>query len=414
MKEKNELLKYLIGRFLLTLLMVWILQLIINLILRTVLIPVMERTLGLEGMMTSGAISETMRLFIISLFVVVMRLTLGSGSLTRSVLSKNFLRGLFGESLLDSLIKINDSMDSDTLYSSAIIIILFFLLLLIIWILPYAFGAFVYARRVYIKVDELEKNRINREKEFDRQRNLLLSDITHDIKTPITTIAGFSKALSDGTVSKDDEMQYLNAIYNKSILVSDLVSLLFEYIKLDSKGYTLHKTQIDIAETLRHCVADFYAEFEAKSMELDLDIPEEAVFIYADKMQIERAINNLISNTLSHNPDGTPVSIVMKRNKREIVIRLSDRGVRIDKDDAVHLFEPFVRGDKSRKSGNGNGLGLSITKKIIDMHGGRIYLIQYQNEEKYQMTKTFEIRLSAMKTMDVNAKKVGDVNAEKE
>lgn len=393
MKDKNSLNKYLLGRFLIALLLIWVLQMFINLAMRSFIIPSMERTLGLEGMLSGKSIGEMLRVFITSLVVVIVRLGVGSSDFIERIVSGDYFINIYGENLADLLLSINSRIDRNNLTLYAINVVLFFVILLIIWSIPYILGGLLYARRVVAKVKELEEARIEREREYERQRNLLLSDITHDIKTPITTIAGFSKALTDGTVATGDEKEYLSTIYNKSMLVSNLVSLLFEYIKLDSKGYTLNKTRFDFAEMLRECVAAFYTEFETKNMELQIDIIEDEAPVFGDKMQLERAINNILSNTIKHNPEGTLVKITLSKDDKELFCQISDKGTRIESEDAKHLFEPFYRGDKSRKTGSGNGLGLSITKKIVDMHGGKIILVQYLNQENSDMVKSFEIKL---------------------
>lgn len=393
MKDKNSLNKYLLGRFLIALLLIWVLQMFINLAMRSFIIPSMERTLGLEGMLSGKSIGEMLRVFITSLVVVIVRLGVGSSDFIERIVSGDYFINIYGENLADLLLSINSRIDRNNLTLYAINVVLFFVILLIIWSIPYILGGLLYARRVVAKVKELEEARIEREREYERQRNLLLSDITHDIKTPITTIAGFSKALTDGTVATGDEKEYLSTIYNKSMLVSNLVSLLFEYIKLDSKGYTLNKTRFDFAEMLRECVAAFYTEFETKNMELQIDIIEDEAPVFGDKMQLERAINNILSNTIKHNPEGTFVKITLSKDDKELFCQISDKGTRIESEDAKHLFEPFYRGDKSRKTGSGNGLGLSITKKIVDMHGGKIILVQYLNQENADMVKSFEIKL---------------------
>lgn len=394
MKDNRELRKYLLSRFLLTLILVGFLQMVLNLAVRALIIPEIENLLGLEGLFNSGSVSEAIRVFISCLLTIILRATIGSGSLIDSIFTNDIIVKAIGPDIRDILISINSHLDDTRLAIYAGLVVSFFLLLLVIWALPYVVGAVVYSKKVTSKVNELERARIEREQEYEKQRNLLLSDITHDIKTPITTIAGFSQALSDGTVPEDEKESYLKAINNKSMKVSELIALLFEYIKLDSSGYKLNKADIDFAELIRECVAGVYTEFEEKDMSVDLNIPESKVMINADKMQMERAINNILSNTIKHNSKGTPVKIDMKVDKREAVLEISDKGARIEKEDAIHLFEPFYLADKSRKSGSGNGLGLSITKKIVEMHGGKIILIQYKDVEKHGLVKTFRINLN--------------------
>lgn len=391
--EKKNLYKYLFSRFLLTLILVGISQMVINLVLRFFLVNYVESFLGVDGILTGKGISEVIGILISSVVIVLIRMIFGSGLIAEGIENSNLLRQIFGDDFFDGIMLINgQSANSSSL--RPLIIVLLFLVLMLLWILPYVVGAICYSKNVSKKTAEIEAARVAREKEYERSRNLLLSDITHDIKTPLTTVAGFSKALCDGEVAENQQKEYLDSIYNKSMKISELVSLLFEYIKLDSAGYVLNKCEVDIAEFLRECIAGMYAEFEDADFNLNIDIPDEKIPVLIDKMQMERVISNLLTNTLKYNPSGTNVDVRLRRENQEVVIDISDNGVRIEREDAIHLFEPFYRTDKSRKSGRGNGLGLSIAKKIVEMHDGKIYLIQYRNSQKHGKVKTFEIRLN--------------------
>lgn len=391
--EKKNLYKYLFSRFLLTLILVGISQMVINLVLRFFLVNYVESFLGVDGILTGKGISEVIGILISSVVIVLIRMIFGSGLIAEGIENSNLLRQIFGDDFFDGIMLINgQSANSSSL--RPLIIVLLFLVLMLLWILPYVVGAICYSKNVSKKTAEIEAARVAREKEYERSRNLLLSDITHDIKTPLTTVAGFSKALCDGEVAENQQKEYLDSIYNKSMKISELVSLLFEYIKLDSAGYVLNKCEVDIAEFLRECIAGMYAEFEDADFNLNIDIPDEKIPVLIDKMQMERVISNLLTNTLKYNPSGTNVDVRLRRENQEVVIDISDNGVRIEREDAIHLFEPFYRTDKSRKSGQGNGLGLSIAKKIVEMHDGKIYLIQYRNSQKHGKVKTFEIRLN--------------------
>ena len=391
--EKKNLYKYLFSRFLLTLILVGISQMVINLVLRFFLVNYVESFLGVDGILTGKGISEVIGILISSVVIVLIRMIFDSGLIAEGIENSNLLRQIFGDDFFDGITLINgQSANSSSL--RPLIIVLLFLALMLLWILPYVVGAICYSKNVSKKTAEIEAARVAREKEYERSRNLLLSDITHDIKTPLTTVAGFSKALCDGEVAENQQKEYLDSIYNKSMKISELVSLLFEYIKLDSAGYVLNKCEVDIAEFLRECIAGMYAEFEDADFNLNIDIPDEKIPVLIDRMQMERVISNLLTNTLKYNPSGTNVDVRLRRENQEVVIDISDNGVRIEREDAIHLFEPFYRTDKSRKSGRGNGLGLSIAKKIVEMHDGKIYLIQYRNSQKHGKVKTFEIRLN--------------------
>lgn len=386
--------KYLLEHFLLTLILVGISQMLINLAMRTLAVPVIENILGIEGLLTGKGIGELIRILVGCILIIIFRTSYGSGFVIERLSRNSLMSSIFGEELLKKISEIYAADDSLSLTVSAFAVVILFIALIVIWVMPYIVGALVYSKKVSKRVRELERERIERDKEYERQRNLMLSDITHDIKTPITTVAGFSKALTDGAVPEEQRGEYLESIYNKSMRISELVSLLFEYVKLDSTGYVLNRSVVDMSEFVREIVAGLYTEFEEKKLQLIPNIPDDAILSNIDRMQMERAISNILSNTLKYNPAGTDVEISLQNQPGEAVLQISDNGTRIDREDAIHIFEPFYRADKVRKSGSGNGLGLSITKKIVDMHGGKIILIQYLDEAKHGgKVKTFEIRL---------------------
>ncbi|MDE7358310.1 MAG: HAMP domain-containing histidine kinase [Lachnospiraceae bacterium] len=258
--------------------------------------------------------------------------------------------------------------------------------LLLIRILPYLVGAFCYSRIVTRQFNELlaqeEAQKISR----DQRRNLMLSNIAHDIKTPVTTICGYSKALSEGVVEEKNRQPYLDAIYAKAMRMDELVTLLFEYVKLDSEGFTLHKEMGDLVELTRETVALLYADFEDRGIELVLEITEEKILFEMDRLQLGRAVTNLLTNALRYGKEGGRVLIRLQ----EYELTVADEGTPVDPAFAAHIFEPFARGDKARSSQGGSGLGLGIAKKIVEMHGGKLLLNQNFGEG---YTKAFQIRL---------------------
>lgn len=260
--------------------------------------------------------------------------------------------------------------------------------LLLIRLFPYLVGAFCYSRIVTKQFNLLLAQEEAQKVARDQRRNLMLSNIAHDIKTPITTICGYSKALSEGVVAEKDRQSYLDAIYAKAMRMDELVTLLFEYVKLESEGFTLHKEPGDLAELTRETAAYLYADFEDRGMELVLEIPEERMPFEMDRLQLGRAVTNLLTNALRYGKEGGRVLIRL----REYELTVADEGAPIDPAFAAHIFEPFARGDKARSSKGGSGLGLGIAKKIVEMHGGKLLLNQNFGEG---YTKAFQIRLES-------------------
>lgn len=268
-------------------------------------------------------------------------------------------------------------------------VILIFLVLFAITLLPYVLAIMWYYIQISHKLEELLQQEKEQKKAYDKARNLMLSDITHDIKTPITTICGYAKTLTDGVISLSEEkrQEYLQAIYAKSMRMSELVTMLFEYIKMDSEGFTLHKEKTDVCELLREVIAMMYTDFEEKGMELEIEIPDKLDSIELDKSQMTRVITNILNNALKYNDAGTKVGVTLDEEYR---ICIADTGRNIEPELAEHIFEPFSRGDKARSTRGGSGLGLSIARKIVEMHGGKIWL---RTSQKNGYTKAFIIEL---------------------
>ncbi len=261
------------------------------------------------------------------------------------------------------------------------------LLSVVLVILPVLVGVLLYSRIAVRQVDRLEKEREAERKAFDARRNLMLSDFAHDLRTPVMTISGYAGALSDGLVKEPEKQaEYLTAIRTKADRMGSLINLLFDYTKLGSVNYSLEKEETDLNELLREAAASVFDEVENAEMELLPEIPEEAYTVQADRAQTARVFHNLLANAVKHNPAGTKIAVVVKRRAGIEYIAFADSGVRIEKD-AAELFEPFVRGDSARKGDGGSGLGLSIAKRITEMHGWELTLEQPYGE----YTKAFVI-----------------------
>jgi len=271
-------------------------------------------------------------------------------------------------------------------------IILLLLLAAVLFLIPLAAGILIYTRLVEIKVDELQKARDAEREAYDRQRNLLLSDFAHDLRTPITTISGYAQALNDGVV-RDPAMQrdYLEAIHRKSERMAELITLLFDYVKLGSAGFTLNKKPCDFNALVAEVTASLYTDIEDAGDELIVNIPETPFMAEADRAQTGRILHNLLINAIRHNEPGTMIAVTVRRLAGVELVAVADSGVKIEKK-AEDLFDPFVKGDDSRSGGKGSGLGLSISKKIADMHGWELTL--EQPFESY--TKAFVLKVPEM------------------
>jgi len=262
---------------------------------------------------------------------------------------------------------------------------------IILFVAPLMLTLYMFTRAVTEEVQRLEAEKSAFRREYEKQRNLMLSDIAHDLRTPITTIAGYAKALNDGMVTDEEKCkEYLQAIENKSERMSDLITLFFDYVKLGSEGFHLNMEKTDLCELMRENAAMLYSDVEEKGMELIVEIPEEPCIVEADALQFSRVVTNIINNAIRHNEAGTEITLELQQKLNKVEIVISDNGTLIEEEMAEHIFEPFAVGDKSRRTKGGNGLGLSIAKKIVEMHGWELHL--YQNKWGYR--KAFVININ--------------------
>ena len=224
-----------------------------------------------------------------------------------------------------------------------------------------------------------------------KEQNLMYAAIAHDLKTPMTSVQGFAKALSEGKVSEAEQKEIYDIIYAKSCTMNDMINTIFEYSKLGTEEYKPIPESFNICSVVRDIAAENYTDFEEHDIELDIDIPDEEITVNADKKELSRAITNLVVNVYKHNPDGIKAKISVEkaenRSDKNVLIKILDTGAEIPQD--MDIFEPFVTENTSRMSGGGTGLGLAITKRIIERNGGKIYLSS--REEGY--TKGFIIEI---------------------
>lgn len=213
-------------------------------------------------------------------------------------------------------------------------------------------------------------------KALEDNRQKLLADISHDLKTPITVIQGYAKAICDGLIPPEKQPEYLDTIYQKSTRLTGLIDTFHEYSKLEHPQFTLQTKRLDLCEVLREYLASKYNELELGGFVPEIEIPDESIWCMLDKTAFLRVLENIVSNAVKHNPAGISLFFELHREGNQAVLDLADNGVGIPPEIADCIFDPFVVGDESRGTRQGSGLGLAISHKIVTAHGGTIQLVQ--------------------------------------
>lgn len=224
---------------------------------------------------------------------------------------------------------------------------------------------------------------------MENERMRLFSHIAHDLKTPMTTIYGYAGALANGMVEDvDKQREYNLAIKAKSAQMNQLVDQLLSYSKMGTSEYQMNLVKVDLVELLRVSCATLFGEIENKQMKLELHLPDKPIFYLADSLEIQRAIGNLLTNAIRHNPVGSQLSVRITEEYNRVEIQIADNGAAIPESISRNLFEPFVSGNDSRSTNSGTGLGLAIVKKVMEQHSGEVFVL----DAPAPYTKMFVLR----------------------
>lgn len=212
---------------------------------------------------------------------------------------------------------------------------------------------------------------------FDSQNKELISNISHDLKTPITAVKGYVEGIMDGVADTPEKMdRYIRTIYNKANEMDRLINELTFYSKIDTNRIPYTFNKIHISDYFEDCVDELSVELESSGVSLTyFNYLEEDAVVIADAEQLKRVINNIVSNSLKYmdKPKGV-INIRLRDVGDFIQIEIEDNGKGIAQKDLANIFERFYRTDASRNSSKGgSGIGLSIVKKIMEDHGGQVW-----------------------------------------
>lgn len=213
--------------------------------------------------------------------------------------------------------------------------------------------------------------------QYDKESKELISNISHDLKTPITAIKGYVEGIMDGVASSPEKLdKYIRTIYNKANDMDRLIDELTFYSKIDTNKIPYTFSKINVANYFRDCVDEVGLELEARGVDLGyFNYVDESVMVIADAEQIKRVINNIIGNSLKYMDKKHGLINIRILDVGDFVqIEIEDNGKGIGARELPYIFDRFYRTDSSRNSSKGgSGIGLSIVKKIVEDHGGKIW-----------------------------------------
>ena len=226
-----------------------------------------------------------------------------------------------------------------------------------------------------LMADELQRS-FARQKELEQARRNLIAAVSHDLRTPLTSIRAMIEAMSDGVVTDPATVKrYYFNIQSQTENLSNLINDLFELTKLESEQVQLRLEPVNLNDLLSEVVDSMQQQASNKNVSLEASFCQDALMTVAEFDKIQRVVYNLIQNAIRHTPDKGTITVKTKLVPQGIQVDVEDTGEGIDPDDQPHIFEQFFRGEKSRsRETGGAGLGLAIAKRIVEAHNGQIWV----------------------------------------
>jgi signal transduction histidine kinase len=206
----------------------------------------------------------------------------------------------------------------------------------------------------------------------DTQMRTLIANVSHDLKTPMTSITGYAKALTDGTADPEDVARIGAVIGEEAEHVNRLIDDLLYLGALDADESVQRRQDVALHELAARCVRRMEPLTSERGIAVTLDVPEGLVVRNADGEKLERALTNIVENAVKFTPDGGDIAIAGDDASSTAVLSVQNTGAPIPDEDLPRLFDRFFRGDRARRTSEGNGLGLAITSEIVALHGGSV------------------------------------------
>lgn len=230
--------------------------------------------------------------------------------------------------------------------------------------------------------EQLKKS-IQMQHQYEENRKILLSHISHDLKTPITSIKGYIEGIKDGIADNPDKMEkYIDTVYKKATDMDELIDDLFLFSKLDLQKYSFDFKALDIVQYIKDMEEELQFDLSKRGVSLKLTCPDKEISIIGDGNNLRRVITNIMDNSIKYAGEKPlKIEIILEELKEKVLITFKDNGRGISEEALPFIFDGFYRADPSRNlNTSGSGLGLAIIKKIIEEHGGQVWVNSKLNE----------------------------------
>ena len=212
-------------------------------------------------------------------------------------------------------------------------------------------------------------------RELDRMKSEFISNISHELRSPLHSIKGFARLMLEGKVpDPKTQREFMTIIDSQSAHLGKLIDDLLDISRLESGRFQIQKQRMSIKSAIHEVIESFYSLANDKNIVINEDVPMTLPEVEGDDERLRQVVANLLSNAIKFSNEGGSVIVKGEVNDSELLVQVTDHGIGISKEAMPHLFERFYQVDSSAtRNASGSGLGLYITKQIIDAHGGRIW-----------------------------------------
>ena len=239
------------------------------------------------------------------------------------------------------------------------------------------FAARVEVTRPSAEVEELSKafnSMADELSEIEQSRREFVANVSHELRSPITSIMGYIQGMEDGTIPPEEHGHYLTIVSDETRRLSKLIGDLLALSRLERDDAALTLIDFDICEMLRRVLIRRLNDIDSRRMEIECDFEEDSMLVHADADRMEQVVVNLLDNAIKFTPEGGRITLKCRTEKELCLVTVKDNGVGILPEDRAKIFDRFFTADRAHTAGKGTGLGLSICQRILQMHGQTLRL----------------------------------------
>jgi two-component system NtrC family sensor kinase len=215
-------------------------------------------------------------------------------------------------------------------------------------------------------------------KELDKLKSEFVSVVSHDLRSPLTSILGYVQLLERAGELNEAQKEFVKRVHSSVDNITSLIGDLLDLGRLET-GLDLTLAPCSLNEIIVQVVENVQMAIQDKKLKLELSLSEEEHFVQGDRKRLQQAFNNLVSNAIKYTPEHGKITIRMKNKDGQIISQIEDTGVGISPSDQPYVFDKFFRSDEVRDNFQGSGLGLSIVKTVVERHNGRIWVASVPN-----------------------------------